>query len=144
MKKRMQLQRGDISGPGQRRNIVNQDVVDVGAARMSRYREGRNPSGSEGRHVLVPKCLALHAVRVSLQRDGAVFQMRQYEAGDADIVVDHFSLRSPGYRKQNLVEPGEFDLPPLNVQLAFVSHPSFILSPARWIRYKLGDCLRYS
>jgi hypothetical protein len=67
---------------------LDQDVVDIRPTSMSRNRKPLDPFGGEARRIFVPICFSGHAVRVSLERDRAVLQMRQDERRDPNVIVN--------------------------------------------------------
>src|SRR6185503_17708793 len=77
MQEWMNFEVGEGGAPGKRRYIVDDDVVDVWSAGAARHRKLLHPFGCEGWSILLIEELSLRAVGITLQRDGAVFQMWQ-------------------------------------------------------------------
>jgi hypothetical protein len=67
--------------------------------------------------VLLVEVLRLDAVRVALERERAPLEVRQHGRRDPRVVVDHVALREPGGRVEDLVEVGEGERAPQDVDL---------------------------
>jgi hypothetical protein len=106
----MQLKARDVRQPAERRDIVDHDVANVGSAFTPRHRRCLDPVGRVSRRVFLVEEVAVHAIRVALQRHRAIAKMRQQERGDADVVVDHLRLCEPARGIQNLVRIGDDEL----------------------------------
>src|SRR6185369_11394406 len=67
-------------------------------------RRGLDPFGTVDRTFLFVKEAAFNPVRVTLQRQRAVFEMRQQDGSDADVIIDDLALGEPGFGIKDLVE----------------------------------------
>jgi hypothetical protein len=65
---------------------------------------------------------AVHTIRISLQGDRAVFQMRQKHRRDANVVVDDLPFRKTRRRIQHLIEVRDHDLFTCDFDLNFFAH----------------------
>ena len=95
MQKGMYFQVGEIRGPGQRPGIVQEDVPYLSAA-LANDGERLDPSGGEGRCILLIEELTTDAVRVPLHGDGAVLEMGEDERRHLDVIVNDLGLRIAG------------------------------------------------
>src|SRR5207244_13398629 len=68
-----------------------------------------DPLRGEARRILFPERLSRHPVRMSFQRHGPMFEMRQNEWPDADVEVNDVGLRSSGLRIEDFAQPGALD-----------------------------------
>src|SRR5262249_35804980 len=55
----------------------------------------------------------VHAVRVALEGERPVLQVRHHPPADARVVVDHVGLGEPGRGVEHLVQVGQLELPAL-------------------------------
>ena len=76
----------------------------------------------------------IHAVRVALHGERTIFQMREQDRRDPDVVIDELSLGEPGLRVQHLVQIRDRQFAALDDQLGFIAHAFANLSSARHLR----------
>ena len=92
MEKWMQLQCGDARRPDQCAAVVDQNLIDVGAAFVTRHRKCFHPIGRKTRRILFIEGFAKNTVRVPFQRHRPVLKVRQKIDSDAPVVVDYISF----------------------------------------------------
>ena len=61
------------------------------------------------RDMLLKKELVLDAVRIPLQRERAVFEMRQNQGGHGVVIVDHIALGVAFVGIEHLLQVGELE-----------------------------------
>ena len=105
--RRVQLDVGEVGQPHERRHVVREAEVDVALVVPAPDARGLDPVRAVRRALLLVEELSLDAVRVALQRQRAVVQVRQEHGRDAHVVVDQVALREAGLRIHDLVEVGE-------------------------------------
>ncbi len=101
----VQLQVGEVGEPDERGQVARQREVDRALAGHDRH--GLHPVGPVRRGLLLVEELLVHAVRVALQRQRAVAQMRQQHRRDARVVVDHLALGEAHGGVEHLVQVRE-------------------------------------
>jgi hypothetical protein len=98
----VQLEVGQVGEPDQRGEVVADHEVDRLAAKLDRL--GAHPLGAMRGGLLLVEVPALHAVRIALERERAVAQVRQHGRRDARVVVDHLPLGEAHPGVHDLVE----------------------------------------
>ena len=78
---------------------------------------GPHPGRPVARALLLVEELAVDAVRVALERQVPVAQVRQQHRRDPHVVLDHLALGEPGGRVEDLVEVRERERAPLHLDL---------------------------
>ena len=104
----MYLEIRKIRQPSQSGAVVDQDVSDVGSTAPPRHWKGFYPCRRELRRIFLVKMLSVNSVRITLERDGPVFQVRKEEAGDANVIIDDLAL-GESRRVQHLFQIGDRD-----------------------------------
>jgi hypothetical protein len=96
--KRVDFEARQVRRPRQRSHVIQQDVAYVRAAFAARHRESLNPFRRESRGVFFVEVRGRHAVRVALERDGVLADVRQQVTGNAHVIFDRLALVKPdGY-----------------------------------------------
>ena len=101
----MELDVGQVRQPDQRRAILRQRVVDIADL------AGLDPLGAVGRRLLLVEVLLIYAIRIALQRQGPIAQMRDEGGRRARVVGDQIALGEPDLRKEDLVPVGDLQRP---------------------------------
>ena len=114
--RRVQLERREVGGPHDRRHRVEHAVADVAAA-VTGPEGGADPVGPVARAALLEEALAVDAVREPSQGDPPVADVGEQHRRDAGVVVDDLALGEPGLRVQHLVEVGEAEAAPLDLDV---------------------------
>ena len=92
----MELEIREIRCPSKRRQIVDDYIIDLRSTGLPGNWKRLNPLRRELWCVLLVKVLTLYAVWISLERYGAVFQVRQQPPRDPNVVVDDLCLGETG------------------------------------------------
>ena len=100
----VQLDVGEVRGPDQRRKILREAIMHVAIVAFAPDLRGLHPFRSMGRAVFFVEEFAFHAIRITLHRQRAIFQMRQKDRRDLDVVVDQCALGEAVFRIKDLVE----------------------------------------
>ncbi len=87
----MQLEASEVDDPRQSRRVVDDDFFR-GASRWKRERDGAQPRGPIFRRALLIERLALGAIDVAFQYDGAIANSAQRAGRDREIVADQVEL----------------------------------------------------
>ena len=111
----------EICRPEERRAVVAEHVVDVRPALTAWHRRSLHPRRRVFGRVFV-KMLAGNAVRVALQRQRPVAQMRDNRLSDLRVERDNLTLRIAALRIENLVEIGDGQFPSFDFDLLFLRH----------------------
>ncbi|MNC95475.1 hypothetical protein D3C83_126110 [compost metagenome] len=79
----MNFEVGEVREPGQRRTIINKDVLNRRPRRLL-PRDGKrfHPLWSEARRIFFVEEIGHGAIRIALQRDRPVLQVRQKPFGN--------------------------------------------------------------
>jgi hypothetical protein len=105
--RRVQLEVGEVGEPHERRQVVAEAEVDRARVVAAPDRRRLHPVGPVARALLLVEVLAGDAVRVALERQRAVVQVRQDGRRDARVVVDQLPLGEAGLGIEDLVEVRE-------------------------------------
>src|SRR5579875_928267 len=99
----MEFDTGRIGAPDQRREIVNEDVLNVRATRAPRHRESLDPIGSKARDLLFIENLTVDSIWEPFESNGAVQEMRQKKLRNADVVIDDLPFGKSAFGVEDLV-----------------------------------------
>ena len=104
-KRSVQLEIGEIRGPDQRRQILRETIMHVrliaftpNLRRLHPFRPMR--SGNFFRR----RIRASTPFGITLHRQRSIFEMRQENWRDPDVVIDHLAFGEPDFRVKNLVK----------------------------------------
>ena len=112
----VQLEVGQVGRPDQRRQVARQAEVDRRALRSLDDRRRLHPVGPVRRAAASRRrTCSSTPFGIALQRERPVAQVREQHRRDARVVVDHLALGEPGLGVEHLVEVGELE--PLPVDL---------------------------
>lgn len=103
---RVELERGEVGEPGERVGVVAEEEADVPARRLGPVGEGLHVLRRAGRRVLLEEPRFPDAAREAVEGQRPVFQVREEERRDPEIVLDHVPLGEPGRRVQHPVGGG--------------------------------------
>ena len=111
----MQLEVGEVGQPHQGREVVAEHELDRAVAGADRLRP--HPLRRVRGLLLLVEVALLHAVGVALQRERATAQVRQQRRRHARVVVDDLALGEAGGRVEHLVEVGQAQLAPVDLDV---------------------------
>src|SRR5581483_497675 len=100
--KRVNLQRAYARSPYQSAKAVDHDIMDLRFAAASPHGKAGDPIGRECRGVFFVEELPRHFVRVTLERDRTILQVRQGVRCNPYVVVDDIAL---GKTNQRIDDP---------------------------------------
>ena len=92
---RVEVDAAEVHDPGQRRAVVEHDLVGRPAGREGEL-DGPNEVRDRLRRPLLEERLALGAVHEALERHGPVEDAAQRAIGDGEVVLDQLQLRDAG------------------------------------------------
>src|SRR5207248_174503 len=121
----VQLDRRHVGHPHQRGQVVAEAVVDGAAVAVAGYGRRGHPLRPVRGAALLVEVLLVDAVGVALERQRPLLQMRQQSTGDPRVVVDDPALGEPCLRIEDLVEVGELETLPFDLDLG-VGHFFFL------------------
>ena len=107
----VELEIGEVGQPDQRRQVVADAVVDLVDTLLA------HPLRRVRGAVLLIEVAGVDAVRIALERQRAVAQVRKQDRRDTRVVVDHLALGEPRNRVEHLAEVGEGQRPALDLDL---------------------------
>ena len=93
----MDLEVGQICRPYERRQVVDQDIIDHRLAGAALYSVSLYPSGRKRWGVFFVEMLASNAIRIALKRNRSIFDVRQYVGCDPAIEIDYLTLSKAGF-----------------------------------------------
>ena len=134
----MNLERRKIRQPGERRQILDEKIVDMAAVVAAPDGRGLNPVGTMLGRILLLEIFVIDAVRVALHRDRASAQMRKQRRRNARVIVDYLALRESCGREKNLVEIGQsktlaFDFDDRRLGHAWIPRSPTVLNRCKYI-----------
>ncbi len=112
---RVQVDAAEIDDPGQRRVVVDHDLVG-GAAGGKRELDGANVVGDRLRGPLLEECLTIGAIDEALEGHRAVADPDDGAIGDGEVVADEVELGDAGIGEEQLAGVGDGDLVPVEGQ----------------------------
>ena len=138
----MELERGELRHPDQRRQVVAEAEVDLAAAAADvRSAPSRTQSGRCVGQFFSKKWLAPRRRREAPQRQRPVAEVGEERVGDPRVVVDDLALGEAGLRVEDLVEVGELE--PAAVDLDFAGlRPCLALFASLLLRRLCSRALR--
>src|SRR5215208_532649 len=113
----VQLDAAEVDRPQERRELVDNAVVDVGVLVAAPHRRHLHPVGAVLRTGLLPEAGALYALGIAMHVKLALAQVRQHDVGDAHVVVEQLTLRSAGPREDHALEVPDVELSPADLEL---------------------------
>ena len=120
----VQLQAGQVGQPHERRAVLDEAEVDVArvAAALAEApdalrpdRGGGDPVGAVVGALLLVEPLRAGPVGKAVQRQRPVGEVRKHHRRDPRVVVDHLRLGEAGLRVEDLVEVGQLELAPVDL-----------------------------
>src|SRR4051794_36129519 len=125
----MEFKRRSVRKPRDCGRVLDQDVLNIGAAGMPGDRISLDPFGSEAWSVFLPKCFSGHAVRVSFQRYGPIFEVRHDVWRNADVVINNVGFCRATLWIQDFAEARALECVSFDVE-----HSRVVLARLRWRR----------
>src|SRR5262252_5066653 len=103
----MQLDRSQLRDPHQRGQVLDHAVVHVPVVAVAPDPGGIEPRRAVLGAVLLVEHLALDAVRVALEGEGAIAEVGQQRRCDSRVVLDHLALGEADPGVEHLVQVGQ-------------------------------------
>ena len=105
----VKLQVGEVGKPDQCRQVVADRVVDVAAVAFAPDRLRLHPVGTVFRTLLLVEVRLVDTVRVPLEGQRPITQVRKDAGSDPRVVVDHLALAEARLWVEDLVQVGELE-----------------------------------
>ena len=106
----MQFEIGEVRRPDQRRQILREAIIHHPIVAFAPDFGRLHPFRPMRRAILLVKELAFHAVGVTLHGKRPVFEMRQEDWRDADVVIDYLAFGESDLRIKHLVQVRNLNL----------------------------------
>src|SRR6202162_2048216 len=126
MQESMELQVSQIGGPDEGRKIINNAIIDLSALGFCDL-GCLYPFRTMVRTFFFVEEKSFDAIRVSLQSNRPVFEVRKQNGRNSDVVINDVSFRKPSLRIENFIEVRDVDLRSINVEALLVRLLLFLL-----------------
>ncbi len=106
----VQLEIGEVRRPNQCRQILRETIIHHAIVAFAPHFGRLHPFRSMRRTILFVKKFAFHAVGIALHGERPIFEMRQEDWRDADVVIDYLAFGESDLRIKHLVQVRHLNL----------------------------------